>query len=255
MTEKRARARKAKSESGREPAAYTPTAAEQDQLRKLRDRRASRAAAPRIKVQQSQTKVVQIGPDHPSPGIWAAALHDAFGTSESSFADGLLSQLLNATHYDRGAPVKAATINAALAAVCGIGPRDETEAMLAAQMVAMHSAAMELLRRAMQAEYRHSLQDAGNLAVKLLRTYTAQLEALQRYRGKGQQKVTVEDVHVHQGGQAIVGNVEAGRGVGVGASSKTEERPHAKQLAYAPEPTLPCPNPERDAVPVAGGKR
>jgi hypothetical protein len=91
--------------------------------------------------------------------------------------------------------------------------------MLAAQMVATHGAAMELLRRAMQAEYRHNLQDAGNLAVKFLRTYAAQLEALQRYRGKGQQKVTVEHVHVHQGGQAIVGNVEARRGVG--ASSKT----------------------------------
>ena len=43
----------------------------------------------------------------------------------------------------------------------------------------------------------------GNLAVKLLRTFAAQTEALQRYRGKGQQKVTVEHVHVHTGGQAI----------------------------------------------------
>jgi len=33
------------------------------------------------------------------------------------------------------------------------------------------------------------------------------LEALQRYRGKGQQKVTVEHVHVNAGGQAIVGTV------------------------------------------------
>jgi hypothetical protein len=35
----------------------------------------------------------------------------------------------------------------------------------------------------------------------------AQTEALQRYRGKGQQKVTVEHVHVHTGKQAIVGAV------------------------------------------------
>lgn len=159
---------------------------------------------------------------------------------------------MNATHHYKDEPVKAATVNAALAAVCGIGPRDETEAMLAAQMVATHGAAMELLRRAMQAEYRHNLQDAGNLAVKLLRTYAAQLEALQRYRGKGQQKVTVEHVHVHQGGQAIVGHVETARGVG--ASSKMEEPPHAKRLAHAPEPTLPCPNPEREALPVADGE-
>jgi hypothetical protein len=50
--------------------------------------------------------------------------------------------------------------------------------------------------------------------VKLLRTFAAQTEALQRYRGKGQQKVTVEHVHVHTGGQAIVGSVsQSGRGL------------------------------------------
>jgi hypothetical protein len=52
----------------------------------------------------------------------------------------------------------------------------------------------------------------GNLAVKLLRTFAAQTEALQRYRGKGQQKVTVEHVHVHTGGQAIVGSVSQSGG-------------------------------------------
>jgi hypothetical protein len=31
----------------------------------------------------------------------------------------------------------------------------------------------------------------------------AQTEALQRYRGKGQQKVTVENVHVHTGGPLL----------------------------------------------------
>jgi hypothetical protein len=35
------------------------------------------------------------------------------------------------------------------------------------------------------------------------------LDTLNRHRGKGQQKVTVEHVHVHKGGQAIVGNIEA----------------------------------------------
>ena len=49
-----------------------------------------------------------------------------------------------------------------------------------------------------------------NQANKLSRTYSTLLEALNRHRGKGQQKVTVEHVHVHQGGQAIVGNVERG---------------------------------------------
>jgi hypothetical protein len=48
-------------------------------------------------------------------------------------------------------------------------------------------------------------------ANKLSRTYAALLDALNRHRGKGQQKVTVEHVHVHSGGQAIVGQKHRGR--------------------------------------------
>jgi hypothetical protein len=56
-----------------------------------------------------------------------------------------------------------------------------------------------------------------NFAHRLLRTYTAQVEALKTYRSKGEQKVEVEHVHVHRGGQAIVGAVShtsAGSGGG-----------------------------------------
>ena len=46
-------------------------------------------------------------------------------------------------------------------------------------------------------------------AAKLLGIYTRQMEALDKHRGKGKQKITVEHVNVHEGGQAIVGTVEA----------------------------------------------
>jgi hypothetical protein len=55
-------------------------------------------------------------------------------------------------------------------------------------------------------------------ANKLSRTYAVLLDALSRHRGKGQQKVTVEHVHVHSGGQAVVGMVGAPGG---GSSPKT----------------------------------
>ncbi len=44
--------------------------------------------------------------------------------------------------------------------------------------------------------------------------YAKQLETLNKHRGKGQQKVTVEHVNVEPDGQAIVGNVEAGQSGG-----------------------------------------
>ena len=81
--------------------------------------------------------------------------------------------------------------------------------MIAAQLIAAHNAAIECYRRAMLGEQSvEGRRDNLTQANKLSRTYATLLEALNRHRGKGQQKVTVEHVHVHAGGQAIVGMVE-----------------------------------------------
>jgi hypothetical protein len=138
---------------------------------------------------------------------------------------------------------------ATVAALAGIGPKDEIEAMMAAQLIAAHNAAMECYRRAMIGEQtfdgrRENLSQAN----KLSRTYAVLVEALNRHRGKGQQKVTVEHVHVYEGGQAIVGHVE---GAGGGGRAKQEEQAHAKQISHAPRAPLWSENPQREALPVA----
>ena len=86
-------------------------------------------------------------------------------------------------------------------------------------------------------------------ANKLSRTYAVLLDALNHHRGKGQQKVTVEHVHVHSGGQAVVGMVETPGG---GYPPKSEEQPHAKQIAHAPQPPMWSADKEREPVPVTG---
>jgi hypothetical protein len=122
--------------------------------------------------------------------------------------------------------------------------------MIAAQLIAAHNAAMECYRRAMLAEQTFEGRRENLLqASKLSRTYAVLLEALNRHRGKGQQKVAVEHVHVHSGGQAIVGVVEPPGG---GDRQKSEDQPHAKQIAHAPEPALWSPHKEREPVPVSG---
>jgi hypothetical protein len=144
-------------------------------------------------------------------------------------------------------------LSATVAALVGIGPKDELEGMMAAQLIAAHNAAMECYRRAMIGEQtfegrRENLAQAN----KLSRTYAALIEALNRHRGKGQQKVTVEHVHVHAGGQAVVGMVAPSPGPrGGGDRSNLEEQPHAKQIAHAHEPTLPSPDAGWDALPIA----
>jgi hypothetical protein len=45
---------------------------------------------------------------------------------------------------------------------------------------------------------------------RLSRTYLAQMDAIKKYRAKAQQTVRVERVTVHEGGQAIVGDVTHG---------------------------------------------
>ena len=96
----------------------------------------------------------------------------------------------------------------------------------------------------------------GNMALKLMRTYTAQVEALAKLRRGGNQTVRVEHVHVHSGGQAIVGNVT--HPGGGGGANKRADRPHApegttRSIAAQPVAPLWCENPEREPMPSACG--
>ena len=80
--------------------------------------------------------------------------------------------------------------------------------MLAVQMVAVHTLTMECMARAASREQTDLGVEVNiNRATKLMRTFANQTEVLGRYRGKGEQKMTVEHVHVYQGGKAIVGQV------------------------------------------------
>ena len=140
--------------------------------------------------------------------------------------------------------------NFMLAVVKGIEPRDQIEAMLAAQMAAVHNATMTFARRLAHVDIIPQQDSAQNAFNKLARTFAAQVEALKRYRSGGEQKMTVQHVHVAEGGQAIVGNVNAPT-EGVGATEKVGGQPHA--LAYAPGVEMPRQvEAERAPVPSAG---
>ena len=119
---------------------------------------------------------------------------------------------------------------------------------MAAQLIAAHSVAMECYRRAMMPEQTFGGRNQNlNYANKLARTWATLLNALNKHRGKGQQKITVEHVHIHNGGQTIVGTVEHPGG---GTEGKVEEQPHAKQIAHAPESPMWREDKSRDTVPV-----
>ena len=153
--------------------------------------------------------VATLSPDHyPELGTEQLALMEAVGTTDSDFLDGLLRQLAIAA---KGLVVDEGGLNFMLAVVKGVEPKDQVEAMLAAQMAAVHNATMTFARRLANVETIPQQDSAERAFNKLARTFAAQVEALKRYRSKGEQTVRVEHVTVH--GQAIVGHVtHRGRG-------------------------------------------
>ena len=97
----------------------------------------------------------------------------------------------------------------ASALIAEMAPQNVTEAMLATQMIAANDAALMFLRRAtLDNQTFDGIEANVHRASRLMRIFNEQLEAMQKLKGKAsQQKVTVEHVHVHEGGQAIVGAV------------------------------------------------
>jgi hypothetical protein len=232
-----------------------PTEAEQAEIRALAKRKKARRRAPRLAVHQQEGSKLQVMQTGVHADAADARLMNAFGTTDLDLAQCLATQIVHAANLQASnEPASVENLNAALAAVTGIGPQDEAEAMLAAQMVGVHWIAMALLNKAGSTNDRGLLNDAGNMAVKLLRTFPAQLEALKRYRSAGEQRVVVQHQHVtvtaDQAAVQVNGTPPALRGEG--AASKTEERSHEQQLAHASEPAMLCQEPARNAMPVAG---
>jgi hypothetical protein len=117
-------------------------------------------------------------------------------------------------------------------------PADEIEAMLAAQAMAAHHASMECSRRAMIPDQPfEAAQGFRKAAANASRTFVELLSALDRKRGKGgQQVVRVEHVHVHSGGKALVGSVQAG-------NTAAETKPAPPLWIGQEQPSLTLDNP------------
>ena len=172
---------------------------------------ASPVPAPRVMVRQTDNgqvvePVLNEGADLDD---FHAAFLAAFATTSSTVAEALFGQLLNGLHTEPGKPVDSAIANLALALMHEIGPKDVVEAMLATEMIVAHFAVMDTARRALHAEQTPAGRQAYlSLSRKLMTLFTAQMDALNRHRGKVTvQKVIVEKVHVAPGGQAIVGAI------------------------------------------------
>ena len=186
----------------------------------------------------------------PRAGELRGDLRSISGSDNDDFSNILVNQVGNAlwrAHSDSDEQTH--LVQGTLAAMIGMKPRDELEGMLISQLIATHNAAMECYRRAMLGEQTfEGRRENLNQANKLCRSYAALTEALDRHRGKGQQRITVEHVNVHAGGQAIVGAVTPG----VRSHQKMQEQSNAtREITHEPGVPMRSPDPERETVPVA----
>jgi hypothetical protein len=184
-----------------------------------------------------------------------------FGSSSSEYAAEQLQQLMKLTDDRVSAVDKQGAANAMLATVAGAKPQNEVEGVLAVQIAASHQLAMTLLARVGRAEHIPVLESNGNLALKLLKISREHAEALAKLQRGGNQTVRVEHVHVHSGGQAIVGNVT--HPGGRGSDSKPGNQPHAPGAEnadtqfFTTESVAPLrsQDSQREPMPVTCGER
>ena len=204
--------------------------------------------------QSSAGRIEILGPAHDDRAGWLARLQDAFGSQGTAFAILQLNRLIAVARSSDG-KIEDVTLNGMLAMVEGATPQNEVQAALAVQMAITHSVAVHVLARAAKVDQIPQFDSASNAAVKLLRTFTLQAETLAKLQRGGEQIVKV--VHVHPGGQAIVGNVVQSRdSSGGGGDGGRWNQPHAKaQLPAAgslPLPQMWSEDAERVSVPLAG---
>lgn len=165
---------------------YVPNPREQAALQRMKERHARTAPAPRLKVEAALDSV-QISPDHPDRACAGAILADAFATADAQFVDGIVRQLISVSRT--GKVATAEEINFMLSVVRGIGPKDETEALLAVQMAAIHNATMVAAGRLNRVETIEQQDSASNMVNKLARTFVGQVEGLKKYRSSGEQHI------------------------------------------------------------------
>ena len=182
-------------------------------------------AAKQVKPEEIPQPLVELPPDIPLPGgnviiqrpgqppqlgmDRSDKLKTMGGSDMMQFNQVLVTSTLATIHSSPDTVVD--RIAAAAAAMAAFKPLDEIDGMIVAQAVALHHGAMECLRKANIPNQHPDVasklrKDGANLA----RAMTDMLDALDRKRGKGPQVVRVERVVVHEGGQAIVGNVQPG---------------------------------------------
>jgi hypothetical protein len=159
---------------------------------------------------RQSTRTISIDMERKDKSVAWRLLEASLGTSDHDFAALMMAGLSGISTRGKNADADTRALNGYLGIVQNIGPRDAVETMLAVQMAAIHGATMQRAAELANATNAQMVETLERELNRCARTFAAQIEALKRHRSKGDQRVVVEHVHVHAGGQAVVGNFNQG---------------------------------------------
>ncbi|MEO5775040.1 MAG: hypothetical protein ABIQ32_13120 [Sphingomicrobium sp.] len=211
-----------------------------------------------IEVEKITEHSYKLASPHSDTEAWQAMVCDALGTRSEATALTFLNHLTPLCQKDwhpddengggEWVPNEC-ELNMILNMVAGIKPKNEMQAALAAQMVAVHLLMMKVSERCLRT---FQCADPGLVAVaaKLARTFAVQTEALAKLQGRrtSRQKITVSyEKHDHK-------HVHMTPGVG-----ETGRQPHAamedRTVSNGVSPALLSQDAEAELVPVPGRER
>jgi len=128
-------------------------------------------------------------------------LREALGnTLSDEFVDVILGKLVEALRPGLYDQLEEATLNAAFHAAAV-----QLQALLAVQIIATGFAGLRFLRQSHRQMTEDYINVYGGYAIKLLRLQNEMIQTFERYRRGNKQTVEVRHVHIHSGGQGVVG--------------------------------------------------
>ena len=159
-----------------------------------------------IRVRTVQGGLSPVHDREESHAEWLARLAEAVGTDDTEIAQLTLRSLASGLGRSDDA-----TLNALLAQVQEMAPRNAVERCLLIQMLLTSHKSVCTLAEGNRAANADDRAERMALAMRLMRLYLQQCETLRKLRHGGSQTVTINHNHIVTD-KAVIGDVYSGRG-------------------------------------------
>jgi hypothetical protein len=136
-----------------------------------------------------------------------AMLRATFGTFSEEFADTMMGKVISGLRPNPYDILGETTLNAALATVASLRPESEIEALMCVQTVIAGFSALRMLELSQRNLSEENIAVYGGYANKLIKLQNDLLQTLDRRRKGNSQSIEVKHVHIHAGGQGVIGIV------------------------------------------------